>query len=185
MHPTEQLAYILPTLSSVVERIQPLQLDDPTPCSEFTVHDILDHMMVLGGSFAYWFRGEEAPDLKPLPVYGWVPSSEFRKVMEDLLDAVKSPGAMERTISAPVGELPGETFARLVAVDGLLHGWDLSRATGVHFEVPPAVLRAVDDFAREALTDDVRASGAFAAELIAPADASPIDALAAFSGRGV
>ena len=51
--------------------------------------------------------------------------------MDDLLDAVKSPGAIERTISAPIGEMPGEVFARFVAFDGLIHGWDLATATGL------------------------------------------------------
>ena len=64
MEPIEQLSYILPTLNATVDRIQPMQMNDPTPCSEFTVHDVLDHMIVLGGSFTYWFRGEEAPELK-------------------------------------------------------------------------------------------------------------------------
>ena len=58
MQPTEQLDYILPTLSATVDRIQTMQMNDPTPCSEFTVHDVLNHMIVLGGSFSYWFRGE-------------------------------------------------------------------------------------------------------------------------------
>ena len=93
MGPIEQLSYILPTCSSVVDRIQVMQMDDPTPCDKFTVHDILDHMMVLGGTFTYWFRGDDAPELKPPGVYGWVPAKEFREVMDDLLAAVTSPGA--------------------------------------------------------------------------------------------
>ena len=64
MGPTEQLTHILPTVSAMVDRIQVMQMDDPTPCPEFTVHDVIDHKIVLGGTFAYWFRGEEAPDLK-------------------------------------------------------------------------------------------------------------------------
>ena len=102
MEPAEQLTYILPTLTAMVDRIEPTQLRNPTPCARFTVHDVLDHMIVLGGSFAYAFRGQDAPDINAPAVYGWVPAAEFRKAMDDLLDAVKSPGAMERTISAPV-----------------------------------------------------------------------------------
>ena len=185
MRPTDQLTEILPTVTRLVERIRPMQLNDPTPCTEFTVHDVLDHMVVLGGSFAYWFRGEPAPELTPPPVYGRVPASEFRKVMDDLLDAVRSPGAMDRTISAPIGELPGETFARFGALDGLLHGWDLSRATGLPYEVSPPVVAAVAEFADEALTDELRASGAFADQVEAPDGATPIDTLAAFSGRTI
>ncbi len=52
MEPIDQLAHILPTLSSTVDRNQARQLSDPTPCTDFTVHDVLDHMIVLGGTFA-------------------------------------------------------------------------------------------------------------------------------------
>ena len=65
--------------------------------------------------------------------------------MDDLLGAMKSPGAMERTISAPIGEVPGSTFAQFVAFDGLIHGWDLASATGLDYELPPAVIAAVDE----------------------------------------
>ena len=79
MEPTEQLSYILPTVSSVVDRIQLLQLEEPTPCDDFTVHDVIDHMIVLGGTFAYMFRGEDPPEITAPGVYGWVPAAEPRR----------------------------------------------------------------------------------------------------------
>ncbi len=183
MEPTEQLTYILPTLCATVDRIQTMQMNDPTPCTKFTVHDVLNHMIVLGGSFAFLFRGEAAPELKAPAANGSVPTVEFRKVMDDLLEAVKSPGAMERTISAPVGEMPGSTFARFVAFDGLVHGWDIATAIGLSFELPPAVIASVDEFARSAVTSEMRDGDTFKDATIAPDDASPMERLVAFSGR--
>lgn len=183
MGPTEQLSYILPTVSRLVDHIEPAQLDDPTPCSEFSVHDVLDHMLVLGGTFAFEFRGEEAPAIHPPDTNGRVPAAEFRKTMDDLLDAVKSPGAMQRTVSSRVGEMPGESFARLVAFDGLVHGWDLASSTGQDYQLPPAVVAAVDEFARAAITDELRDGDTFKAATSAPADATRLEQLVAFSGR--
>lgn len=185
MGPIEQLSYIVPMLEATVDRIQTMQMNDPTPCSEFTVHGVLDHMMVLGGSFAHWFRGEDAPEPTAHGVYGWVPAAEFREVMDGLLDAVKSPGAMERTVTTPMGALPGETFARLVAFDGLVHGWDLASSTDQRFEVPTAVIDAVDTFARSFLVDEMRDRDAFDDETAAPVGASQLERLVAFSGRSV
>jgi uncharacterized protein (TIGR03086 family) len=185
MEPIEQLSYILPTVSATVDRIQTMQMNDPTPCSKFTVHDILNHMIVLGGSFAYRFRGEEPPELKAPAVYGWVPAAEFRQVMDDLLDAVNSPGAMDRMLSTPMGEMPGSTFARLVAFDGLIHGWDLASSTGQTFEVPPQVVSSVDEFARGALSPQMRDGDTFNEATRAPEDASPLEHLVAFSGRSL
>lgn len=185
MQPTAQLAEILPALVATVEQIRADQLDDPTPCDDFTVHDVLDHMMVGGCTFAYQFRGEEPPAITPPPVYGWVPVREFTAAMDGLLEAVGSPGALDRTIAAPVGDLPGDTFARFLAFDGLIHGWDLSRATGAHFGVADVIVDEVAVFTHGALTDDLRDGDTFAAATTPPADATPIDRLAAFSGRSV
>jgi uncharacterized protein (TIGR03086 family) len=184
MEPTEQLAHILPTLSSTVDRIQVEQLSHPTPCDNFSVHDVLNHMIVGGGTFAYMFRGEQPPEITA-PETDSVPAAEFRRAMDDLLAAVRFDGALERTIAAPFGDLPGSTFARFVAFDGLMHGWDLARATGIAFEVPGDVVAAVDEFAHVALTDDLRDGDTFKDPTIPPADADVIEHLAAFSGRTV
>ena len=185
MHPQQQLSQILPALNGVVERISPWQLTDPTPCDEFNVSDILDHMIVLGGSFGYLFRGEEPPEIDAPAVAGWVPAPEFTKTMDDLLDAVHSPGAMERTVPTPLGEMPGETFARLVAFDGLIHGWDIATATGQQVGLPSAVVDAVTMFAHQALTDDLRDGDTFKQPTDPGAAADAIARLAAFSGRSV
>ena len=80
MEPTEQITYILPTLSAMVDRIGPTQLNKSTPCSVFTVHDVLDHMIVLGGSFAYSFRGNNPRRYeRPLSTAGYRPSSSGRR----------------------------------------------------------------------------------------------------------
>lgn len=185
MQPIEQLERILPTVNDLVDGIQPEQLDAATPCTEFAVRDVLDHMIVLGGSFAYAFRGEEPPEIQPPARNGRVPAAEFRAAMDDLLDAVHAPEAMTRTVSTPVGEMPGETFARLVAFDGLVHGWDLASSTGQDFQPPAEVVVAVDQFARAAITDDMRDGDTFKDATTPPAGASRLEQLAAFSGRSL
>ncbi len=185
MEPIEQLSYILPALNAVVDGIEPGQLDNSTPCARFTVRDVLDHMIVLGGSFAYLFRGEEVPEITAPHVSGRVPAAEFRATMGDLFDAVTSPGATDRTISAPIGEMPGSVFARFVAFDGLIHGWDLATATGMDYDLPPAVIASVGEFARNALSVEMRDGDTFKEATTAPDDASQLERLIAFSGRSL
>jgi uncharacterized protein (TIGR03086 family) len=185
MGPIEQLNSILPALNDLVDTIEVEQLGAPTPCTEFTVHDVLDHMIVLGTAFGYAFRGETPPAVTAPAVYGRVPAAELRDTMDRLLGAVRSEGALERILDTPLGPMDGETFARVVALDGLLHGWDLAVATGRTFRVDPDVVAAAADLATGALTDDVRATGKFGPATSPPANASPLEALAAFSGRTV
>ena len=57
--------------------------------------------------------------------------------MDELLDCGEvARGDGAALITTPMGEMPGETFARLVAFDGLVHGWDLASSTGQRFELP-------------------------------------------------
>jgi uncharacterized protein (TIGR03086 family) len=186
MHPKDQLAAILPAVAGVVDGIDDHQLTAPTPCRRFLVEDLLDHMLVLGGTFGYLFRGEEPPaEQRSWTGGASVPRAEFRTTMERLLDGVRSPGAMERVITAPVGQMPGEDFARFVALDGLVHGWDLAVASGQPYEPPDDVVAAVHAFARNAITPELRDGETFADEITPGPDASPMGRLAAFTGRAV
>ena len=92
---------------------------------------------------------------------------------------------MDRTIESPVGTMDGETFARLVAFDGLVHAWDLATATGQHLALPAEVVDAVAQFAHDALTDDMRDGDTFKQPTDAGASAGAIERLVAFSGRTV
>lgn len=193
MEPTEQLSVILPTIIDIVDRIEADRLGDPTPCANFDVRGVLDHMIGLGSTFVPAFLGETAADAPsassasstPSTPSGQVPAAEFRAVMTSLLASVHAPGAMDRMIDAPFGTVPGSVFARFVAFDGLIHGWDLAIATGQPYSVPDEVVADVSAFAREAVGPDMRDGDTFAAETIAPDGATALVELVAFSGRTV
>ena len=78
--------------------------------------------------------------------------------------------------------MPGETFARFVVLDGLVHGWDMATATGQPYEPPDELVAAADAFAHQAL-DPLRDGQTFAAAVEPAPDASPIERLAAYTGR--
>lgn len=181
MEPIAQLDQIIPLLKGLSGSLDEQQLRSSTPCAAFDVRQVLEHMIGGGTAFAAAFRGEE-------PAGGPMPDdvlTAFPKAMDELLDAVKSPGALDRTINAPFGEVPGETFARFVALDGLVHGWDIATATGQPYAPPSEVVAAVDAFARAAIGDEMRDGDTFAPATEPPAGASAVERLAAFTGRTV
>lgn len=179
MDPRDQLDEILPRLTQLVASIDESQLDAATSCAKFAVRDILEHMVGGAAMFAAAFRGETPRP--PAPTANLVDA--FPLALNDLRAAVDSPGALERTINAPFGEVPGDTFARFVAMDGLIHGWDIATATGQPYDPPADVVAAVDAFARQAIADDMRDGDTFAAATDPPAGASPLVRLVAFTGR--
>ena len=105
--------------------------------------------------------------------------------MDALLEAVESPGALQRTIDTPFGAMPGSTFARLVAFDGLIHGWDLATSTQQTWDPPEEIVAEVDTFARQAIAPEMRDGDTFAHAIQPPADATPLLRLVAFSGRTI
>lgn len=184
MDPRTQLDQVLPLLTELVAPLDEAQLDAKTPCAAFAVRDVLHHMIGGATVFAAAFRGEPAAPDAPVDTGGDL-AATFAAAMAGLRAAVHSPGALERTIVAPFGEVPGETFARFVAMDGLVHGWDIATATGQPYDPPSAVVDAVDAFTRQAISDEMRDGDTFAAAVEPPADASPLVRLVAFTGRRV
>jgi len=177
MDPLTQLGQLGPVLGGVVAGITPDQLDRKTPCADYTVRGVLEHMIKGATAFAATFRGEAAgaPDVSD-------PLGGFHPALGDLGRAMAAPGALERTVATPFGDLPGETFARFVVLDGLVHGWDMATATGQPYEPSEALVAAVEAFARQNL-DPLRDGQAFADAVEPAPDASPIERLTAYTGR--
>ncbi len=88
-------------------------------------------------------------------------------------------------VDAPFGTVTGSVFARFVAFDGLIHGWDLAPATGQTYTIPADVVADVASFAHEALVPEMRDGDTFAAATAAPDGSDPLATLVAFSGRTV
>ncbi len=186
MEGNEQLAIIIPMLKKVGGGIGDGQLTAPTPCRAFDVTGILGHMTGLGSALALGFLGTtpDATGEATSPGASEDPRDGFQEAMDALLEAVESPGALDRTIDGPAGPMPGSVLARLVALDGLIHGWDLATATQQVWAPPADIVAEADAFARQALTPEMRGE-AFAPETAPPGDAGPLERLVAFTGREV
>jgi uncharacterized protein (TIGR03086 family) len=185
MGPVQQLEELGPLLGQVASRLTPSDLDAPTPCSDFTVRGVLGHMIGGATQFAAAFRGT-TPAVVPVDVADRPDVVERAgAALGDLIAAISAPGALDQMVAAPFGEMPGEAFARFVVLDGLVHGWDIATATGQAYDPSDQLVAEVEGFARQAIADEMRDGDTFAAEVTAPADASPIERLAAFTGRAV
>ncbi|MCU1452911.1 MAG: hypothetical protein JWN46_1057 [Acidimicrobiales bacterium] len=184
MEGNEQLAVIIPMLKEVAGGIADDQLGAATPCAAFSVADVLEHMTGLASGFAPMFRGETATEHDGGTASAdTAPTARFDRAMDGLLDAVQSAGALDRTITTPGGPLPGAVFARLVALDGLVHGWDLATSTNQPWQPPEPLVAEVDAFAREAISPEMRDGGGFGSEQPAPDGAPTMLRLVAFTGR--
>ena len=185
MDSTEQLDAILPDLLEIAGGITPEQLDNPSPCAGFTVRGVMGHMIGGAGFFAAQFRGEGVP-APPAPgtdLTGAAPIEAFRAAIDGVHAAATAPGAAERTIVTPFGEMTGDEAAHYLAFDGMVHAWDLARATGQTYAPPERLTAEVLATAHAMIRPDMRDGDTFAEPTAAGADASSLEQLVAFTGR--
>jgi uncharacterized protein (TIGR03086 family) len=183
----EPLEKAVRSTRAVLGGVQPDQLTLSTPCASWRVSDLINH--IVGGQFffASMASGDkpsrDRPDFSSGDFVG-----DFERGSEASIAAFSAPGAMERTLRLPFGELPGAVFVRIAATDTFIHGWDLAKATGQPADLEPELASELLAGARTVLSDSLRGPDGeawFGPEQAASPDATPADQLAAFLVRVV
>ena len=170
-------------MARLIEAVPGDALDHPTPCAQYRVGDLLDHV----GGFALAFRAAAVKT----PLEG-APSGDAANLGDDwrariprdlvaLAEAWKDPDAWTGMTAAGGVDLPGEV-AGVVALDELvIHGWDLAKAIAqpADYDGPglEAVLGMVEHFR------GTGAEGLFGDEVPVPADAPLFDRILGIAGR--
>jgi uncharacterized protein (TIGR03086 family) len=174
------------TMARLVTGVRDDQLTAPTPCPDYTVADLVDHIRVLAFAFTESARkgdvpaGEGRGDASRLQT-GW--RDEITAHLAELAEAWHEPAAYDgMTMAGPI-EMPGEAAALVALDEVVVHGWDLARSTGQHFEVDDAAAAACLAFVEsfDAPADDE--GGLFGPPVTVPADADVVDRLIGATGR--
>uniref|UniRef100_UPI002FF22E2B TIGR03086 family metal-binding protein n=1 Tax=Streptomyces cyaneofuscatus TaxID=66883 RepID=UPI002FF22E2B len=125
----------------VVRGIDDGQLDRRTPCEEYDVRALLNHLFLVVVNFQALAAREEADfGREPEFVTGdW--RGRFGEETARLVEAWSVPGA-EEGATGQMG-LPARTVGLMVLGDLTVHAWDLARATGAEFVPDPGVVEEV------------------------------------------
>ena len=174
--------------AGIVKQIRPDQLTATTPCSEWDVKELLNHIIgtlwLCQALFADEVpSGEEGP--KGLPardLAGDDPSAAYAEAAAAALASAGREGALTSPHQTPLGEMPGPALAGFTTLDVLVHGWDLAKATGQCTDLDPELAEHVFGFAGQAFTEETRQFRIGPAVPIAD-DASVVDRLVACLGR--
>ncbi len=186
MEPIEQLDRVVPPLGALVKGIRPDQLDNATPCTDFTVRDLLGHFIGNVDHLVDGFAGTPVTDLTPRPeMLGDDPGKTYDAVIDAFRAAAREPGAMEKSISLPppFGDVPAPVLVQFLAFDFVIHSWDLASATGQRYAPPDDVVADADAFAHQIIAPEMRTPGVFGPEVDPPANATALERLVAFAGR--
>ncbi len=166
------------------ERISAEQWSAPTPCTEWDVRTLVNHVtgeylwvpeMLAGRTVA------DVGDRLDGDLLGADPLQAVRDAQQRAVAALHEPGALERTVHLSFGDTPAEAYARQMMVDSVIHTWDLARAISGDESLDPELVDA--SYAEMLKTaGDWRAAGVFGPET-SPADASTQAKLLALTGR--
>jgi uncharacterized protein (TIGR03086 family) len=171
-------------LATVVRNVSDRDLKAPTPCPDYTVGDLLDHVNGLSVAFTMAalktpLDGTGAGDAARLPL-------DFRESipvrLTELASAWRVPSSWEGMTAAGGVDLPGEVAGAVALDEIVLHGWDLARATGQDFTVEPELLEVVHGFVSSIGPDD-RDGSLFGAAVEVGSDAPLLDRVLGLSGR--
>lgn len=139
-----------------VNAVKADQWDDPTPCTEWTVRDLTNHVtyedlwtvpLMTGATI------EEVGDRFDGDVLGADPIGSALAAARTAIASVASELPHARTVHLSFGETPSPEYAMQLAADHLIHGWDLAVATDGDTRMDPHLVHAVADWFddREAL----------------------------------
>lgn len=175
------------TALEVVENIKPDQLDAPTPCAEFDVRTLLNHLLFWGPSLNAAARKAPVPPPAPaesdvdLTAGDW--AGDLSAQLRDRAAAWGEPSAWTgtTTVGGP-HEMPAETIGAMVLGETVVHTWDLARATGQAPSWDAELLEFLHaDLVRTAPIG--RDMGLYGPEVPVPSDAPLIDRILGLTGR--
>ena len=181
MDPYERIEKATAVAGEKIDGVKPEDFSKPTPCSEYDVKGLLNH--VIGGM---GMLHTAATGGKATPPEGNIvrddPGAQYAEARTKLLEALKEPGVFERTWSMPFGEMPGKMMAGIAFLEHLTHAWDVAKATGQPTELPEDL---VDECTEVVTPMDqmLRMPGVCGPKVEVAEDASKTDKLVAFMGR--
>jgi uncharacterized protein (TIGR03086 family) len=173
-------------MTDLIAAVPDSALGAPTPCPDYTVAALLDHIHGFARAFTFAARKDLDPIReRPGPGSATQLASGWRTEIPDDLAAMaaawREPGAQEGMSMAGGLEFPAEVVAVVATEELVVHGWDLARAIGAGFD-PDAADVAIAMSLLEQIAGGGPA-GAYGPPVPTDDGASPIDRAVGLSGR--
>ncbi len=156
----------------------------PTPCTDWTVRDLVHHLVHENRWTAPLMNGatlEEVGDRFDGDLLGDDPKSAWQQSMDEAVKSVRSV-PLNRTIHLSYGDVPARHYAFELATDHLIHAWDLARAIGGDESLDHDLVELVYQKMKPR-EDALKASGLFGKRVEPPEDADQQTRLLAVYGR--
>jgi len=152
-----------------------------TPCDQWNVHELIDHMCSGAHGIAGGLQGQAPPEEQPDflangPAAGWVAA-------EAALEQVATPEILTAMHDMPFGNVPGEAAMAVIVSDAATHAWDLAKATDQELGMSEELAEYALATWQGLVPAEGRDGGGFKAVVPVADDASAVDRMAGYTGR--
>ena len=162
----------------VMAGVSVARLGAPTPCAEWDVQALIDHMVGGTDYLLSALSGEPSPQRSDHS------AANYEAGLARVTVGLRDPGALERMCMSPLGfEWPVAHAVAGTFMDALIHTWDLATATGQDASLDPELVDACVAMFLPDMPERGRASGLVGPAVDVPPEASPQDRLLAAMGR--
>lgn len=162
-------------LVDVLAAIADAETSRPTPCADFTIADLLEHLR-------YWGPGLLAASPADPAGPAAADDTDLVALVGRLGEAWSDPASWEGTASIATSELPRSMVGRMVFAEFVLHGWDLAAAVNPGGGWTSSVAGPAVDVL-SGMAEQGRRMGAFGPEVEVPASAPAMDRALGLAGR--
>jgi uncharacterized protein (TIGR03086 family) len=168
-----------------VSQVRPDQWDAPTPCADWNVRMLVNHVVSEDRWVPPLFAGATIAEVGHRfsgDVLGADPAGSARDAAEQADLAVRDHGALDRIVHLSSGDTPAQEYIHQLLADHVMHGWDLAVALGAEPRLDAdAVHEAAVWFTGAEAA--YRSAGSIGPRALVPDDANEQDRLIAAYGR--
>jgi uncharacterized protein (TIGR03086 family) len=171
--------------SALVHEVQPADWTNDTPCSDWDVRALVNHVV---GELLWappLVEGQTIADVGDRfdgDVLGDDPVARTDEAISGASEAFSADGALDRTVHLSFGDFSGDNYCWQLISDVTVHAWDLARGIGADDTMDPDLAEKVHDFVAPMLAQ-MAGSPYFAAPTKVAEDASAQAVLLAATGR--
>lgn len=183
--PRHDFAVVTATVAELIAGVGPDQLASATPCPDFTVANLLGHIVANQQTLAALGRGEAWSYDIELVTDEF--SAHFATASHAVMEAWTDSSKLGEMYEVPWGTMPGAALLGSYVAEQAVHGWDIAQATGQAIAIADAVLQPALEGLRFGIPAEGRGPELPFAAVVVPtsADATTLDHLAGWSGRNV
>lgn len=170
---TDALRRASTRFSDLVHAIDDAHWDLPTPCSDWMVRDLVNHVTAENLWTAPLLEGHtiaEVGDAYDGDVLGADPVGSWDAALASAHAALDGDGVVDRTVHLSFGDTPAREYLAQLTADHLIHGWDLAQGIGADDHLDPELVAGCAAWF-DGVEDAYRTAGA-----IGPRPAVAVDA---------